>query len=122
MHNPLPTIINSIRNGSKHDFIYLVTTSCVGIMYYSVYSHNRSAVGTNAQSSCETLKTSEACAAPVGSRSQELVEATQHQEPLEPFPFLVEEPGLRQGTPGSVLACSLPREQLDSLAWFLVFN
>lgn len=91
-------------------------------MYYCVYGHNRSAAGTNSQGSCESLKKSEASAAPVDSRSQEPVEATRRQEPLVSFSFPVEEPELRQGTPGSVLARSLPREQLDSFAWFLVFN
>lgn len=86
MHNPLPAIINSLRNGSKYDFIYLVTTCCVGIMYYRVYGHNRSAVGTNPQGSCESLKKSEASAAPVQDLRSQL---KQHsvKSPWCPFPF-----------------------------------
>lgn len=58
-------------------------------MYYRVYGHNCSAMGTNAQSSCESLKKSDTSAAPVGSRSQEPAEATQRQEPLVSFSFPV---------------------------------
>lgn len=89
------------------------------------------------QTSCESFKKSEVDAVPLGLGSEECSrpkwsEATQRKCPWHLFSRVgphfppVQEPELRQVLPSSALACSLPKEQLDSLAGFffllLFFN